>query len=54
MEPDVGSGAQALQPILHTKLHPPQLQTDLVNRDRLIRVVNSAQGVPLNIGVCSL
>ena len=49
MEPDVGSGAQALQPILHTKLHPPQLQTDLVNRDRLIRVVNSAQGVPLTL-----
>jgi LuxR family maltose regulon positive regulatory protein len=49
MEHDVGSGSQALEPILRTKLHRPQLNAELVSRDRLIKVMDHAGEVPLTL-----
>jgi len=46
MEHDVDNGPGAFNPILQTKLHRPQLPPDLVNRDRLIEVMNRAREVP--------
>lgn len=35
MESDPGKNTPALEPILRTKLHRPQLDADLLNRDSL-------------------
>ena len=43
------SNGRSFNPILQTKLHRPQLPPDLVNRDRLIEVMNRAQEVPLTL-----
>jgi LuxR family maltose regulon positive regulatory protein len=43
---DMGSDTREFNPILRTKLHRPQLTSDLVNRDRLITAMNKAHEVP--------
>jgi len=49
MKHDVGDGTRAFEPILRTKLHRPQLDVDLVHRDRLIELLNRARKVPLTL-----
>jgi len=46
---DAGDGTRVFEPILRTKLYPSQLGTGLVNRDRLIEVVNRTHEVPLTL-----
>jgi len=43
------SSGPIFNPILQTKLHRPQLTADLVNRDRLIEVMNRGREVPLTL-----
>ena len=42
MAQDVNDGARAFEPILRTKLHRPQLDADLLNRGRLLEVMDRA------------
>jgi len=49
MQYDVDTGTRAFEPILRTKLHRPQLDADLVHRDRLIELLNRARKVPLTL-----
>jgi LuxR family maltose regulon positive regulatory protein len=49
MEHDVDNGTGAFNPILRTKLHRPQLSADVVNRDRLIKRIDSACDLPLTL-----
>ncbi len=46
-EHDVGDGTRAFEPILRTKLYRPRLSAELVDRERLIEVMNRAREVPL-------
>ena len=43
------SSGRSFNPILQTKLHRPQLPPDLVNRDRLIEMMNRAREMPLTL-----
>ena len=49
MEHDVDSGSRTFEPILRTKLYRPSLPAGLVDRERLIRVMNRARDVPLTL-----
>jgi len=49
MEHDLGDGGRAFDPILRTKLHRPQLTAELIDRDRLISMMNRALEVPLTL-----
>ena len=49
MKHDVDNGTGAFNPILRTKLHRPQLSADVVNRDRLIKRIDSACDLPLTL-----
>ena len=49
MEHDVGDGTRISEPILRTKLHPPQLNAELVNRARLVEAIDRAGEVPLTL-----
>ncbi len=49
MEDTVGSGGRLFEPILRTKLHRPQPNAELIDRDRLITVMNAAREVPLTL-----
>ena len=46
---DSGNAVGAFEPILRTKLHRPQLTAELIDRDRLITVMNTAHEVPLTL-----
>ena len=47
--PGERGSAGEFNPILRTKLHRPQLDADLVYRDRLIELLNRARKVPLTL-----
>ena len=49
MKHDVDNGTGAFNPILRTKLHRPQLGSDLVNRERLIKTMDRSCEVPLTL-----
>ena len=49
MKQDVDRSPRALDPILRTKLHRPQLTPGLIDRERLIRKMNRAREVPLTL-----
>ena len=49
MENDVPHGTRALESILRTKLHRPQLGAVLVRRDRLLELMQKADEVPLTL-----
>ena len=49
MKREVGKGPRTLDPILRTKLYRPPLTAGLIDRGRLIRVMNRARDVPLTL-----
>lgn len=49
MDHEVGEETWELAPILRTKLHRPQLDSDLVHRDRLIEVMDRDGEGPLTL-----
>lgn len=49
MKHEVATGPHTFDPILRTKLYRPPLTTGLVDRERLIRVMNRALDVPLTL-----